>query len=443
MDPVALSLIVSFAVLFLLLFSGVPISWSMLLAGLIGFAGIGLLDRGFNLATFTTWSLATRESLICIPLYLLMGNLLFKTGMTSKLFDLAVNIFTRLRLKGGLAMAVVLACGVFGAVSGSIAAAISTFGPVIIPEAQRHKYNKNFLASTLAISGGLAYLIPPSLNLILFGIITEVSIADLFMASLVPGIILIVVFCAIIYLMVQIRPLLGSPPGMNQNISWQQTGKLVLDNIPIVIVIFIILGGIYLGWFTPTESSAAGVVAVLVLAIIGKNLEKDTLFTSIYGSARVFGMIFTLLIGAFTMAGFVSLSQAVAASGEYIKGLGLGAYAYLGAVFILYLILGCAIGSTGIMVLSLPILFPIAMELGIDPLMFGVFCCLSVAIAEVTPPMALNIYTMKGVANDPEVTTMGMFGLVWPFIIGISLVTLLIVLYPQTCTWLPGSMYSI
>lgn len=438
MDIVTISIIVAFAILFVLLFSGIPIAWSMLLAAIGGFAILGQVGKGLNLAAFTGWSLATRESLICIPLYLLMGNLLYTTGMIGKLFDFAMAIFSKLKLKGGLAMAVVLASGIFGAVSGSIAAAISTFGPVVVGEAEKNHYNKNFLASVLAMSGSMAALIPPSLNLILFGIITEVSIAKLFMAGIIPGVLLMVLYCITIYVIVSVKPTLGA--SQIKSVSYREIGSLSLNNFPVMVIIFIVLGGIYLGWFTPTESSAAGVVAVALLAVILRRLNVRESLNSITRSAVVFGMILILLTGAFTLAGFVSLSQSIALASHYIAEMGLGAYGFLAMVFVLFLIIGCAIGSAGIMVLSLPILFPIAMSLDIDPIMFGIFCNVSVAIAEVTPPVALNIYLMQGVARDPEITSVGMMKLVWPYLIAAAFITLLIVIFPQLCTWLPNTM---
>jgi C4-dicarboxylate transporter DctM subunit len=438
LNEIILCLILSFSVLFLLMFLGVPIGWSMMLGGFVGFACAGMFSRGLYLASYTAWSVSTMQSLVCIPLYLIMGQFLFLSGMTSRLFEMAMSLLSRLKLKGGLAMAVVIACAFFGAVSGSIAAAISAFGPVVMPEAVKYKYDKNFLATILATAGSLASLIPPSLNLIMYGILTETSIAKLFVAGIIPGIFLTLIYCFTVYIMVKRNPSLArttlSP------MSWRQTGRLTLSNFPILIVVLLVLGGIYLGWFTPTESAGVGAAAVLILALAARRLKLSQIIESFLGAGRTLGMILVLLIGAFTMAGFVTVSQCIPVVTQFIVDLGLSHYTFLLAIWILYFIMGCTIISAGMMVLTLPILFPIVVAMDIDPIWFGIFCNLAAEVAQVTPPVGLNIFTMQGVANDPEVTTVGMFRLIWPLVVGAHVCVILITLFPQICLWLPGTM---
>ena len=438
MTGAVIGLVVCFLVMFLLMFLGVPIGWSMMVGGLAGFACTGMLDRGLYLSSLTAWSVSTNQSLICIPLYLLMGEFLFLSGMTSKLFELAMSLLGKLKLQGGLAMAVVIACALFGAVSGSIAAAITAFGPVVMPEAVKYKYNKNFLAAVLANAGSLATLIPPSLNLIMFGILTETSIAKLFVAGIIPGCILSVIYCATIYFQVRRNPALA--PTSLSPMSWRRTGQLAIGNIPVLIVVLLVLGGIYLGWFTPTESAGVGAAAVLVLALLGRKLKIKQIKDSFLTSGRVFGMILVLLIGAFIVSRFVSVSQTVPMVAQFIVDLGLSPYALLLVIWILYFILGCLILSVAMLVLTLPIFFPIVVGMGIDPLLFGIFSTVAVEVALVTPPVGLNIFTMQGVANDPEVTTTGMFKQVWPSILGAHVLVILIMLFPQICLWLPSTM---
>ena len=438
MNEAVLFLVLSLLVMFLLMFLGVPIGWSMMVGGLVGFAGTGILSRGLYLSSFTAWSLSTKQSLICIPLYLLMGQFLFLSGMTSKLFEMAMSFFGRLKLKGGLAMATVVACAFFGAVSGSIAAAISAFGPVVMPEAVKYKYNKNFLAAVLATAGSLASLIPPSLNLIMFGIITETSIAKLFIAGIVPGCLLTLIYCVAIYFMVK-RNLTLAPTVLSP-MSWRQTGRLGVSNLPVMIVVVLVLGGIYLGWFTPTESAGVGAGAVLILALVARKLKMKQIIDSFLGAGRIFGMILVLLIGAFIVAGFVSISQTVPVVVQFIIDLGLNKYTFLLVIWILYFVMGCLILSVAMLVLTIPILFPIVVSLGVDPIWFGIFCNLAAEVAQVTPPVGLNIFTMQGVANDPEVTTAGMFRHVWPLIVGVHILVILMTLFPEICLWLPGTM---
>jgi C4-dicarboxylate transporter, DctM subunit len=434
-----LAVILAFAVLLLLMGLGIPVGWTMLLSGLVGFLTLGNLDRGLYLASYTAWSVSTMESLICIPLYLVMGQMLFVSGMTGKLFELAMDVLGRFKIKGGLNMAVVVACGIFGAVSGSVSAAISTFGPVVMPEAVKYKYSKNFVATNLAFSGSLASMIPPSLNLIMYGFLTETSIADLFMAGLFPGIGLVLVNCVVIYMMIMRNPSLAQTDPSSG--SWKQTGGLLVSNFPVLVVIAIILGGIYLGWFTPTESAGVGAALVLIFAFGARKLGFSGLVDSFSVAGRTYGMILVLLIGAYALTGFITVSQIVTVITQSIVNLGLSKYAFLAAVWVLYFVLGCGLGSFVMIVFTLPILFPMVVALGIDPIWFGIFCNLAVEIAVVTPPVALNVYTMQGVANDPEVTSAAMFRMVWPFIIASCLFLILLVLFPGICLWLPSTMH--
>ena len=438
MTEAIVCLLVCFLIMFLLMFLGVPIGWSMMLGGLAGFACSGMLDKGLYLSSLTAWSVSTTQSLICIPLYLLMGEFLFLSGMTSKLFELAVSLLGRLKLKGGLAMAVVVACALFGAVSGSIAAAITAFGPVVMPEAVKYKYNKNFLAAVLANAGSLATLIPPSLNLIMFGILTETSIAKLFVAGFIPGCLLALIYCATIYIQVKRNPALA--PMTLLPMSWRQTGRLATSNISVLIVVLLVLGGIYLGWFTPTESAGVGAGAVLILALFAKKLKLNQIIHSFLSSGRIFGMILVLLIGAFIVSRFVSVSQTVPVVAQFIVDLGLDKYTLLLVIWILYFIMGCLILSVAMLVLTLPIFFPIVVSMGVDPLWFGIFSTIAIEVAMVTPPVGLNIFTMQGVVNDREVTTTGMFMQVWPSIAGAHVLVILITIFPQICLWLPGTM---
>ena len=438
MTEAIFGLCLCFIIMFLLMFLGAPIGWSMMLGGLVGFAALGFLDRGLYASNLTAWSVGTSQSLICIPLYLLMGEFLFLSGMTSKLFELAVSLLGRIKLKGGLAMAVVMACAVFGALSGSIAAAIAAFGPVVMPEAEKYNYDKNFIAAILANAGSLAMLIPPSLNLIMYGILTETSIAKLFVASVFPGIILAVLYCATIYIQVSLNPDLA--PTTLFPISMKQTGKLALSNIPVVIVVALVLGGIYLGWFTPTESAGVGAAAVLVLAVIGRKLTIRQVVDSFLSAGRVYGMILVLLIGAFIISRFVSVSQTVPVVVKAIGDLGLSKYAFLIVIWILYFVMGCLIISVAMLVLTLPILFPITVNMGIDPLWFGIFSTIAIEVALVTPPVGLNIFTMQGVVNDPKVTASGMFIKVWPSIVSAHVLVIILAIFPEICLWLPSTM---
>jgi C4-dicarboxylate transporter DctM subunit len=441
MNELVLSLGLVFLIMFLLMLLGVPLGWSMMLGGLAGFASTGMLSRGLYMASYTAWSQSTSESLICIPLYLLMGQFLFLSGMTSKLFELAMSLLGWLKLRAGLAMAVVVANAFFGAVSGSIAAAISAFGPVVMPEADKYRYDKNFIGASLAAAGSLASLIPPSLGQILYGVLTETSIAKLFIAGLIPGILLTLLNSATIYAMARRNPALAPTSAtVLSAMRWRETARLTLNNSPVASVILVVLGGIYVGWFTPTESAGIGAGMVLILALLMRKLTMEHFMASFLGAGRTYGMILVLLIGAYLVTGFISFSQTIPLVAKFMIGLGLNRYTFLLAIWILYLIMGCFISGYGIIVLAIPLFFPIAVDLGIDPIWFGIFTNLGVEVSALTPPIGINVFTMQGVANDPEVTTAGMFRLVWPFIVAVHILGIFMFLFPQICLWLPSTM---
>ena len=431
-----LALVICFPLLFLLISLGVPIIWAMMVSGILGFAIVAGVEKSLFVLSYTAWSAAKKEMLICLPLFIIMGRLAFEAGLTGKLFALASSFVGR--LKGGLAMAVSIACGLFGAVSGSVLAALGTFGPVAIPELTKYRYNKNFTAVVIAASATFASMIPPSVLFIMYGYITETSIAKLFMAGLFPGIITIVVYCLIIYAMVKRNPSLApeSPP----KVSWHQRGRLILTNTPIGFVALIVLGGIYLGWFTPTESAGIGLFLILVLVVASRGTGIKGIANSFLSSGRTTAMIIFLLIGGTCLTAFVAVTGTAAAASEFIASLGLNSYTLIAAIFILYIIWGCFIGDISMLVLVLPVVFPMVEAADISPIWFGVFTVKGLEIASITPPVGINVFVLEGVAKDTEVRSGAIFRFVVPFVIADTVVLALITAFPQICLWLPSTM---
>jgi C4-dicarboxylate transporter DctM subunit len=437
MTPEAImALIIGFVVLFLLIFVGVPIVWSLMVSGIVGFAIVTGIDKSLTVLNYTAWSVSVKEMLVCLPLFITMGMIAFESGLTTKLFALASSFVGR--LKGGMAMAISIACGLFGALSGSVIAALGTFGPVAIPELDKYRYNKNFSAVVLAASATFASMIPPSILFIMYGYITETSISKLFMAGIFPGVITVVVYCGIIYFMVKRNPSLApeTPPKVN----WGQRGRLVLSNIPLVCIALVVLGGIYLGWFTPTESAGIGLFLILVLVIATRRIGLKGLGKSFLSSGRTTAMIVFLLIGGTCLTAFVAVTGVAAAASDFIAGLGLNSYVLIAAIFVLYIIWGCFIGDMSMLVLVLPVVFPIAEAAGISAIWFGVFTIKGLEIASVTPPVGINVFIMEGLAKDRDVRSSAIFRFVTPFVIADTLVLALITAFPQICLWLPSTM---
>lgn len=430
------ALIIGFATMFFFLFIGVPIAWSMLVSGIIGFSIVAGITKSLATFHYTVWAVASKEMLVCVPLFIIMGLIAFEAGLTVKLFTFASAFIGR--LKGGLAMALSVACGLFGAVSGSAFAALGTFGPIAIPEMAKYHYNKNFAAVVLACSATFAAMIPPSLVFIMYGFLSGTSISKLFMSGVFPGIITIIVYCIIIYIMVRRNPSLA--PGAPPKTSWRQKGKLALSNIPIACVALVVLGGIYLGWFTPTESAGIGLFLVLLLAIASRGIGLKGIFRSFLVSGRTVAMILFLLIGGYSLSTFIAITGTAAALEEYIAGLGLNPYLLILAIFVLYIVWGCVLDAMGMMVLVLPVLLPLVTNAGFSPIWFGVFTIKALEIATVTPPIGMNVFITEGVAGDPDVKSEAIFRLVIPFVIADTLVLALMTAFPQICLWLPGTM---
>jgi C4-dicarboxylate transporter DctM subunit len=430
------ALIISFSMLFFLLFIGVPIAWVLLVSGLVGLVMLIGIQKSLAVFNSTAWSTATKESLTCLPLFIAMGRVVAQSGLGDKLFALANSFVGRLR--GGMGIATSIASGLFGAISGSIFAAIGTLGPIVIPQMGKFGYNKNFAAAILASAGTFASMIPPSIALIVYGFMTDTSISKLFMAALIPGIITIVVYSITIYLWVTIKPSLA--PAVDFKSTWRQRGKLTLDSFPIGVVALTVLGGIYMGWFTATEAAGIGLAMLLAIAIATRRIGLKGIGRSFISSGRTFATLAFLLIGGYTLSSFVAISRIPFEIADLIEGMGLSQYALLGVVILFYFILGCLMDAIGILILSVPIMFPVMQAAGFDSIWFGVFVVKLCEIAVVTPPVGFMVYMTESIARDADVQSGNIFGFIWGFVAADLAVLALMIVCPQLCLWLPGTM---
>ncbi len=437
MNPAVLSLIVAFAVVFALMLLNVSMGWTMMLGGLAGFAIYGMLGRGVSILQYMAWSGATNQSLVCMPLYIAMGQLLFESGFMSRLLQLVMSILGRLKLRGGLAMGVVIACSIFSAVSGSVMASIGCFAPVAIPEAAKYHYNKNFIAITLAMSSTLDAIIPPSVAFIIYAFLTETSIAKLFMAGIIPGYTCAILYCLAVFYMVKRNPSLA--PEAPPVVTWRETGRLFVSNIPVFVIGFLVLGGIFLGWFTPTESAGIGAFLVLAAALVTGKVNGRQIASSFLSAGETMAMMFIMFEGANLMSNLVTITQSAAVLAQFIASLALSRYVFMLAVFVMYYVLGSVLGST-LMIVTLPVIFPLVKSFGFDPIWFGIFTTFCTNIASISPPIAPSVFITEATAQDPEVTTAGMFKLCWPFLFASCLMCALITFFPQICLWLPSKM---
>ena len=420
----------AFFLLILLIVVGVPIGLSLMAVGIGGLALVGSLSTAMTQTTLALWSEGTKFVLIAIPFYILMGNLIYHTGIARNLFRAASYWLSW--MPGGLAVAAVFACAGFGAVSGSSTATARTMGAIIIPEMRRYGYGMPLATGVMSASGTLGILIPPSIIMIFYGLMTETSIGALFVAGIIPGLMIAVIFAVIIMLMVVINPAQG---GHKIEIpSLQERLRSLVGVLPVLGLFGILLGGLYMGIFTPTEGAVIGVFVVLVMGTVQRNLSLEAIRASLIDAALMTTMLFLIIVGGTLFTRFLVQTGFIEAITGAMLAMDLGYFQFILAVTLLYLVLGCVLDLFGMLILTVPILFPIAMALGIDPVWFGIYIIIVAEIGLVTPPLGVNVYVIKTVAQDVPLGKIFLGCL--PFVVGMLCFIALMAVFPQIALFL-------
>lgn len=401
----------------------VPIGAAMALSA---FTGIMIL-YGSGTAFFMVGEVAIEVGfnyeLCIIPLFILMGNLATKAGMSADLYQGCARLFGGVR--GALAMATILACGCFAAVSGSSLATATALGRVSLPEMKRNNYSDSLATGCVAAGGTIGVLIPPSIILVIYGVLTETSITDLFVAAVIPGLMQIVIYAATIALIVQIWPASasrGHPTSLREKLA-------ALPQISSMFILFaLIIGGLYLGIFTPTEAAGFGVIFALAIGLLRRSINVSQVIEAVYSTIRTTGMIALIVFGAFLLINFFVLTRANIAIADYILSLDTSPTLVLLVILLTYLILGCFLDSIGMVLLTVPVIFPIVTGLGYDPVWFGIILVIVVETGMITPPLGINVFAIKSIAPDIPLGTI--FRGVMPFW-GADLIRLaLLVMFP-------------
>ena len=412
----------------------VPIGISLLVVGL---AGTGLI-RGWDIALTqlgrTTFDQASSYSLSVIPLFILMGMLLSYTGIGRDLYK-AVDSWMG-HLPGGLAMATIGTAGVFSAISGSLNATTATVAKITLPEMEKYKYDPKLSTSCVAAGGTLGILIPPSVILILYGILTQENIGKLLIAGIIPGILQIILFIITIVILVRRDPSIA--PARTEKATSKERFTSIVNIWPFLGLFTISIGGIYLGIFTPTEAAGLGAFGALVFAILSKKIDLAKLKASFDETVRLTSYIFLILIGATLFSQFLSISRIPVKLTAYIGTLDLNAYIILALILIVLLILGCFVEGLSLIVLTLPILYPVITELGFNGIWFGVIMVLAINIGSLTPPLGISVYVIKGVV--PEIPIQTIFKGVTPMIFAMIACVVVLIIFPQLITFLPDFM---
>lgn len=409
--------------------------WVGLAMAVVGFFGIAYI-AGFGVALQTAGSapfvFIFRYSLTVLPMFVLMGNLIAVTGIGADLYNAANKWVGQVR--GGLAMATTGACALLGAVTGASTAALITMSKIALPEMRKYKYDEPLATGCIACGGTLAYLIPPSVAFILYGIVTEVSIGKLFMAGILPGILLAALFMGAIYVVTKFRPQAG-PAGVKS--SFKEKIVSLKGVVATVVLLLIVLGGIYRGVFTPTEGGAVGAGGAILIGIIMRRLNVKNFRDSLVDTGQLTAMVLLLMMGVSIFMRFMAISKVpfllVAAIGQLAMP---PAVIFL-AIVLLYIILGMFTDIIASVLLTIPILFPVITDLGFDPIWFGVAVTLLICLGEVTPPVGMNCYLLSAVSGVPVGT---IFRGVWPFCVAIIICVVLITIFPQIVLFLPGVM---
>jgi tripartite ATP-independent transporter DctM subunit len=427
------SALIGFAALLALSAAGAPIAFSMLAIGVVGFALLSDWNAALYMAGQIAYETGQNYGLSVVPMFILMGNFINHARLSSELYD-AANAFVGHR-RGGLAMATILACGGFAAVCGSSVATAATMGRIAIPSMRRYGYSDRLAAGAVAAGGTLGILIPPSVVLVIYGILTSSDIGKLFAAGVVPGLLGIALYVAAIRYAVWREPAAG-PPGPRT--PWSARWRALKEVWAIAALFTIVVGGIYANVFTPTEAAGIGAFGAFVVAVWRGALSRTLLWRVLLETARTTAVLFAVLIGGLVFANFVNIAGLPGALSAWVGGLDVPPMLVMLALLGVYLVLGCVLESMTMVLLTVPVFFPIVQGLGLDPIWFGIIVVVVTEISLITPPVGLNVFMLSGMFRD--IGTANVFRGVAPFV-AVDVVRVLILLWvPQVALWLPYAL---
>lgn len=419
--------------LFLLIFSRMPVAFVMTIVGFVGFGYVINFDAAMNLVAKDFFSVFGSQSLTVVPLFVLMGQIAFHSGISKRLFD-AAYIFLG-NQPGGLAIATVGACAGFAAICGSTNATAATMGAVTLPEMKRFNYRPELATGVVAAGGSLGILIPPSVIFIVYGVMTQQSIGELFVAGILPGIILTSLFIAAIAIWCRLVPDLG-PAGPGTTI--RQKIAALSGLVETLLLFAMVMGGLFMGIFTPTEAGAVGAVGTLALSLIKRQLTWKGFVESLMETTRISCMILLIVAGATVFGHFLAITRIPFDIALWISSLSLPSWTIILLILLIYFIGGCFIDALALIMLTVPIFYPVILTLGYDPVWFGVVIVLVTQIGVITPPVGVNVYVVSGVARDVPLETI--FKGVLPLLLAMVIAVLILIPFPQIALWLPGLM---
>ncbi len=411
-----------------------PIALAMGVVGFSGFAYVVGLNAAFRVISAELYSTFASYSLSVIPMFVLMGFFAYYAGLGARLYDFSYKAVGH--LSGGLAMSSEVACAIFGAVCGSSTATTATIGSIAIPEMQKYKYGDSLATASIAAGGAIGILIPPSTIFVIYGVAAEQSIGRLFLAGIFPGILLTVLYMLTIYIIAKRNPALG-PPSERRASFKEVIGSLRGGLIEVMIVFIISTGGLFLGWFTPTEAGGVGAAGVLLVTLLSRKMTWRGFNQALADTTRTAAMIMFLVGGAIIFTRFMAVSRIPFVLASYIGELVLPPVLIFFVILFVYFVLGTFIEMIPLILLTIPIFFPVVTgTLGYDPIWFGVIIVMVCAVGVITPPVGINVYVIKGVAKNVPLEVI--FSGVWPFIGAAIVCIALLVFFPQIALFLPN-----
>lgn len=432
MTPAQAALI-GFALLLALLAGSMPVGFVMAVVGLVGFAIVVSWPAALSMATIDLYTTFSDYNLTTIPLFVLMGQVAFHTGISRGLFHAAYHWIGR--LPGGLAMSTVGACTAFGAICGSGPATSATIASVALPEMRRYRYDMSLATGCVAAGGGIGMMIPPSIVFIVYAILTEQSIGRLFIAGVLPGLLIAGLFCTVIWVQCVRRPELG-PPG--PAFSWREKMASLQGVWETLVLFVLVMGGMFAGFFTATEGAAIGAAGTLLIAAAKRQLTWMRLVQCLNESIRTSCMVMVIVAGAIIFGKFLAVTQVPSSLAAWLTGISLPGWCVITLIIIFYLIGGCFLDALALDILTIPIFYPVVLALGYDIIWFGVMIVLVTMMGVITPPVGVCVYVVGGMARDVPMEKV--FRGSMPFLWMLVLAATLLVVFPQIATYLPNLM---
>ncbi|MGD9067011.1 MAG: TRAP transporter large permease [Desulfobacterales bacterium] len=425
--------ILGLILLFVLMALRMPVSFAMILAGFLGNAYMISTDAAIYMLTTNVWGQLSSYGLSVIPLFVFMGQLAYHSGITERLYNAAYKWVGR--LPGGLAGTTILSSAGFASICGSNSATSATMGTIALPEMKRYHYDQALSTGSVAIGGTLGVVIPPSVVLIIIAVQTEQSITQLFLASIVPGLFLTGLFLATVFIICLKNPGLG-PPGPRT--AMREKLISLTGAVEALILFLLVIGGLYAGWFTPTEAGAAGSFGACLIGLARRKLSKKEFVNAIAETIRISAMVVLLITGAVIFGRFLTVTRLPFELADWASSLNVPREAILLIVLLIYLIGGCLVDALGFLVVTIPIFYPLAKALGFDPIWYTVVITLVTTMGAVTPPVGVNVYIVSGLAPDIPIGTI--FRGVSIFLIAYVICLILLIIFPQMALYLPGSL---